>query len=354
MSNLAIQAALELVQKAVTLDQNGKIQEAISMYSLALDHLYQLMDTSTGQTKETFKSKIDEYTKRVDYLKSTLFMNQNNNVHQQQQQQPKLSSFPSPPPLQQQSADLNSLSKDELIGHALKFATQAVNSESENKIQEAVLYYRKCSEYLEKASQMTDDIETRLTLNQKQNEYSSRADFLTTTKLGGIENVNSVNNSSNNGSSFSSSNLPFPQVEEPEYSSVYNTPAFNQIELSNNASEYIDMAINYTQEAIKMDDIHNYSKAIHFYDLSIQYFEAALQCENNFTVRQLIGEKLTNAKCRTNFLKVKLGQSVQEVNVIPLSSKPGQKYIDPVRKKTVLERLAKTIRGPKNISDHWL
>jgi len=364
-----LQNALEVVKKAVDLDNQGKSQEAISMYSLAIDHLQQV-NTNDTKTRDLIKSKILEYQNRTQFLKSTLHLSS------PPQQQSNINSFPSPPPLQQQSSPTNR----SLVEVAVEYANLAVSAESSNQIQNAVMYYKKCADVLEQASKETNDIETRLMLNQKKQEYNSRAESLSSTFNLNSSFVNNNNNNDNNNSN-SSNNLPFPQVDDPNLfnsnnsttgtintssnNNFNNSNGFNQsmgsisyIELSNNSTEFIDMAINYATEAIEHDDHLNYEKAIHFYDLSIQYFTAALQHETNQQIRQLILDKSTNSRIRSTFLKNKIqyhgGSNNSEFSSIPMSLQPGQKYKDPVRKKTVFEKLSKTIKGPKNISDHWL
>eukprot|EP01133_Synstelium_polycarpum_P011610 gene11610-13554_t len=342
----------KLVKKAVALDNAGKQQEAVSMYSLAIEHLYQVVQQNVGdqQTKDMLNTKIQEYTKRADYLRSTLGLNQTTNTSSAPPSfsTPPPFAFPSPPPLHATShspSPSSPQSKENIIQSALGYANKAVQAEGEGRMGDAITMYKQCSELLNQASLMESDIETRLILNQKKQEYSARADELSRQR--GSSSPTTVNNSSN---SFSS-DVPFPQANEMDLS------VYSSIELSASSSEYIDMAINYTTEAVKEDDIHNYSKAIPLYEQSVYYFNAALQCETNDQVRRLIGEKLTNSRIRCEFLKNKInyqsGQS-SEINNIPFSLKPGGKYKDPVRKKTVMERLVKTIKGPKNISDHWL
>ncbi|KAF2071315.1 hypothetical protein CYY_007365 [Polysphondylium violaceum] len=350
----ALQNALGIVKKAVDLDNQGKSQEAISMYSLAIDHLQQVATTNDTKTRDLIQSKIVEYQSRVQFLKSTLHLNSPNNINSSS------NSFPSPPPLQQYNNNNKSL-----VDVAVEYANLAVNSESSNQIQNAIMYYKKCADVLEQASKETDDIETRLMLNQKKQEYNARADSLSSSSSSSFVNSNSNSNSN--------SNLPF-QVDDPNlFNSNTNSSGNNlflnnsngiqqpqqYIELSNNSTEFVDMAINYATEAIEQDDHLNYEKAIHFYDLSVQYFTAALQHESNQQIRQLILDKSTNSRIRSTFLKNKIqynggNNSNSEFSSIPMALQPGQKYKDPVRKKTVFEKLSKTIKGPKNISDHWL
>ncbi|EGG13799.1 hypothetical protein DFA_11560 [Cavenderia fasciculata] len=348
-----IQGALDLVKKAVSLDNSGKQQEAISVYALAIEHLRQIFDRGgvDAQTRELLSQKIQEYTKRVDYLKSSL------NLHAPTMTSSPLSatsptssssvdSFPSLPPLQSSSSfssPPSRMSKDQLIQNALNHANMGVKCESENRIADAVDNYQKSSEYLHEASLLEQSIENRLQFLQKKQEYQSRAEQLKSSPF-------YISQTSSSSSNTFSSDVPFPQVDDIDMS------AYNNIELSSNASEFIDMAINYTSEAIKEDDIHNFGKAIQLYLLSIQYFQAALQYETNDKIRTLIGEKLTNNRIRSEFLKNKINYQGQasDVQAIPFALKPGGKYKDPVRKKTVMEKLVKTIKGPKNISDHWL
>ncbi|KAK5582355.1 hypothetical protein RB653_003938 [Dictyostelium firmibasis] len=375
--SVSLQSALELVQKAVNLDNNGKAQEAISMYSIAIDHLRQVCNSNIDQsTKNLIDSKILEYQNRSSFLKSSAHLdysnnnnnnNNNNNISNSNSNITFSNNNVSPPPFLNNSNGINN-SGSNLVEEALKYANEAVSCESKNNIQNAIFYYRKCSELLEQASKNENDIETRLFLNQKKQEYNSRADTLSNS-TGNMTNGNNNNNNNNifstttttssssssitTSTGFSKNNLPFPQAEE-EYSIM------NQIQLSNSTTELIDLAIDCVKEAIKEDDHLNYEKAIHYYDLSVQYFQTALTGggENNPQIRQLITEKMINSKSRSQLLKNKIQYKQNMVNneydSIPLSLKPGQKYKDPVRKKTVLERLSKTIKGPKNISDHWL
>ncbi|KYQ88874.1 hypothetical protein DLAC_10682 [Tieghemostelium lacteum] len=355
MSN-PLSSSLEILQKAITLDTNGKVQESISMYSLAIEHLRQAVDNKSldNNLKQQIQSKIQEYSKRVDYLRSTLTLNGSNNIV-----------FPSIPTM---SNSTEILSKDTLIENALKYATLGVKSEQEQKFKEAIQYYTQSSENIEQALKFVQsgEIESRLMLTQKKQEYSSRAEYLSNLhgiRLSGSSGINSSGSTAINNSN---SNVPFPQVEEMEQSQqqyifqqqTITTTMSSNIDISKQSSEYIDMAIALTKEAIKEDDVHNFVNAIQYYDQSVLYFQAALQIETNDQVRRLIGEKLTNSTIRSTFLKNKIqyqgGQHYNEISQIPMGLKPGQKYHDPVRKKTALEKLMKTIKGPKNISDHWL
>ncbi|KAN0050232.1 hypothetical protein ACTA71_003338 [Dictyostelium dimigraforme] len=376
--SVSLQSALELVQKAVNLDNNGKSQEAISMYSIAIDHLRQVCNSNIDQsTRNLIDSKILEYQNRSSFLKSSAHLDFNNNNNNNISNRNSNITFSNnnispPPPFLNGSGSinnsLNNLSPPvgtNLVEEALKYANEAVSCESKNNFQNAIIYYRKCSELLEQSSKNENDIETRLFLNQKKQEYHSRADILERqnpqlSNSTGIFNNNFSTTTTtttmttlSTSTGFSKNNLPFPQAEE-EYSML------NQIQLSNSTSELIDLAIDCVKEAIKEDDHLNYEKAIHYYDLSVNYFQTALTGggENNPQVRQLITEKMINSKSRSQFLKNKIQYKQNLVNneydSIPLSLRPGQKYKDPVRKKTVLERLSKTIKGPKNISDHWL
>ncbi|EFA76524.1 hypothetical protein PPL_10292 [Heterostelium album PN500] len=356
---VSLQEALELVKKAVALDNAQRTQEAVSMYSLAIEHLRQVIDTAKDQqTRDLIVSKIQEYTKRVDYLRATINLNNNAPATSISTATPPpiLSTpppfaFPTPPPFNNNTSPQQHhtppQSKDQLIQSALSLANMAVKAEAENRISDSITCYNGCAELLDQASTLESDIETRLMLNQKKQEYSNRAEELSL-KVRSNSPVNF------NSSSSSSMDLPFPQVAGGGNDMM---SSYNNIELSASSSEYIDMAINYTQEAVKEDDVHNYSKAIPLYEQSVFYFNAALQVESNEKVRVLIGEKMTNSRIRCEFLKNKINyQSSQDstINNIPFAMKPGGKYKDPVRKKTVMERLVKTIRGPKNISDHWL
>ncbi|KAM9953514.1 hypothetical protein ACTFIR_008586 [Dictyostelium discoideum] len=361
--SVSLQSALELVQKAVNLDNNGKAQEAISMYSIAIDHLRQVCNSNIDQsTKNLIDSKILEYQNRSNFLKSSAHLDFNNNNNNNISNSNSNITFnnnnnnnSSPPPFLNSSSginnNLNSSGGTNLVEEALKYANEAVSCESKNNFQNAIIYYRKCSELLEQASKNENDIETRLFLNQKKQEYQSRADTLE--KQNPHLSNSTGNNNFSTSTGFSKNNLPFPQAEE-EYSIM------SQIQLSNSTSELIDLAIDCVKEAIKEDDHLNYEKAIHYYDLSVNYFQTALTGggENNAQIRQLITEKMINSKSRSQFLKNKIQYKQNLINneydSIPLSLRPGQKYKDPVRKKTVLERLSKTIKGPKNISDHWL
>ncbi|KAN0022464.1 hypothetical protein ACTFIU_004655 [Dictyostelium citrinum] len=369
--SVSLQSALELVQKAVNLDNNGKAQEAISMYSIAIDHLRQVFNSNIDQsTKNLIDSKILEYQNRSNFLKSSVHLDfNNNNISNSNSSITFGNNNTSPPPFLNGSSGININNGTNLVEEALKYANEAVSCESKNNFQNAIIYYRKCSELLEQASKNENDIETRLFLNQKKQEYQSRADTLERqnpqlSNSTGIFNSNNNNNFStttttttmttlSTSTGFSKNNLPFPQAEE-EYSMI------SQIQLSNSTSELIDLAIDCVKEAIKEDDHLNYEKAIHYYDLSVNYFQTALTGggENNPQIRQLITEKMINSKSRSQFLKNKIQYKQNLINneydSIPLSLRPGQKYKDPVRKKTVLERLSKTIKGPKNISDHWL
>ncbi|EAL61123.1 hypothetical protein DDB_G0292640 [Dictyostelium discoideum AX4] len=367
--SVSLQSALELVQKAVNLDNNGKAQEAISMYSIAIDHLRQVCNSNIDQsTKNLIDSKILEYQNRSNFLKSSahLDFNNNNNISNSNSNITfSNNNNSSPPPFLNSSSGINNnlnTSGTNLVEEALKYANEAVSCESKNNFQNAIIYYRKCSELLEQASKNENDIETRLFLNQKKQEYQSRADTLekqnpqlsnSTGNFNNNNNFSTTSLSTSTSTGFSKNNLPFPQAEE-EYSIM------SQIQLSNSTSELIDLAIDCVKEAIKEDDHLNYEKAIHYYDLSVNYFQTALTGggENNPQIRQLITEKMINSKSRSQFLKNKIQYKQNLINneydSIPLSLRPGQKYKDPVRKKTVLERLSKTIKGPKNISDHWL
>ncbi|GAM29302.1 hypothetical protein SAMD00019534_124780 [Acytostelium subglobosum LB1] len=327
---VSLQEALELVKKAVALDTANRTQEAVSMYTLAIEHLRQVLDTARdAQTRDLIQTKIQEYSKRVDYLRSTYNLMAPPMPTPTTNASPMFA-FPSPP---------SQPSKDTLIQNALAMANNAVKAESENRISDSIACYHNCAELLDQASLLETDIESRLYLNQKKQEYSSRAEEL------GVRIRSSPTFGSHNNS-----DVPFPQVAGDSF----DMSSYGNIEES--SSEYIDMAINYTQEAVKEDDVHNFTKAIPLYEQAIFYFNAALQCEPNEKVRLLIGEKMTNNRVRCEFLKNKINyQSSQGsvINNIPFSMKPGGKYKDPVRKKNVMERLIKTIKGPKNISDHW-
>ncbi|EGC29500.1 hypothetical protein DICPUDRAFT_95934 [Dictyostelium purpureum] len=267
--SVSLQSALELVHKAVSLDNSGKAQEAISMYSIAIEQLKQASQTTYDQnTKNLIESKILEYQNRSSFLKSSLHLDYNNNT---------VSNFPSPPQNNNNINNNNNNGSGNLLDQALKFANEAIGCESSNNIQGAIVNYKKCVELLEQVSRDESNIETRLFLNQKRQEYQGRCESLELT----ISNSNGFGNS---GSLNSTMTL-----------------------MNNNSNNNLNSI---------------------------------------------------NSKTRSQFLKNKIQYNQNKVNneydSIPLSLKPGQKYKDPVRKKNVLERLSKSIKGPKNISDHWL
>jgi tetratricopeptide (TPR) repeat protein len=104
-------------------------------------------------------------------------------------------------------------------------------------------------------------------------------------------------------------------------------------EVSDAAAPHLAKAIDVVQQAIDLDNDGRHRAAIPVYESALEHFRAALQKETNANARNMITERMIKYSARIQQLEQTARSGDAVANPIRFGLAPGEKYVDPTKKK---------------------
>lgn len=298
---------ISLITQAILLDQDMKYNQALQLYQRAVEFfMAALKYEKNNKAKQLLREKVESFLNRAEEIKNAFkdgliepsndnlsFYNDITNQHS----------------ITFSRCNIFAPYAAELLNQAAEFEAMQQLSQASILYHEAIQYYTHAVKYEDNdylrgvwRSQIVNALkredEIKNILESKATPIVSDANiFVNTTNRISNQQSSNYNKSETNNRKLSSLN---------SISTMSSIEVMNSITIPSTESTYTATAINLAHQAIDMDNLGEFKKALQLYEEALQYFTESLKCEENETVKVIVHNRIARYLKRVDELALAL------------------------------------------------